>query len=303
MGATSYATNYLQFYKAMKAADPSIKVGVVLTTPGNWPDGVVASQYGDTMDWNHTVLSIIKDDYDFAIVHFYPGSGASEQAIFGDLADIPAWMATLHQEMAEYVPDASSKQVLLTETDSSNYLDGQVDAMWAPLDESAWLENGVTQVDWWDEHNGIGTPNTDPDGRVDYEDQGILSNGSASGAVSEPPANTPFRTYYGLVLQHDFAPPGSRFLGSTSANAGVYAYAARPASGRVNVLLANPSTTATYNVRVLVGGRAARGAALVDAYGDASSSITTSREVSQHGFALPPGTVEVVHLRAPGPGL
>ena len=78
LGATSYANNYLQFYQAMKAADPNIKVGVVLTTPGNWPDGIVASSYGDTQDWNHTVLSIIKDDYDLAIVHFYPGSGASE---------------------------------------------------------------------------------------------------------------------------------------------------------------------------------------------------------------------------------
>ena len=57
-------------------------------------------------------------------------------------------MSTLKSEMAEYVSDSASKQVLLTETNSSNYLDGQVDAeSRAPLNESAWIENGASQVD------------------------------------------------------------------------------------------------------------------------------------------------------------
>ena len=38
-----YATELLQFASAMKAVDPSIKIGAVLTLPGNWPDSVVAS--------------------------------------------------------------------------------------------------------------------------------------------------------------------------------------------------------------------------------------------------------------------
>jgi len=53
---TTYAQNVVQYSKAMKAVDPTIKVGAVLTLPGNWPDGVVAS--GDAADWNRTVLSI-----------------------------------------------------------------------------------------------------------------------------------------------------------------------------------------------------------------------------------------------------
>jgi alpha-L-arabinofuranosidase len=50
--ATTYATNLLQYVSAMKAVDPSIKIGAVLTTPGSWPDGIVGP--GDTQDWNHT---------------------------------------------------------------------------------------------------------------------------------------------------------------------------------------------------------------------------------------------------------
>ncbi|MFE2971942.1 hypothetical protein ACFXKC_51985 [Streptomyces sp. NPDC059340] len=42
----AYRTAVLDFISAMKAADPTIKVGIALTTPGQWPDGVAGP--GDT---------------------------------------------------------------------------------------------------------------------------------------------------------------------------------------------------------------------------------------------------------------
>ena len=51
-----YATNVVQYADAMKAVDPTIKIGAVLTTPANWPDGIVAA--GDAGTWNDIVLSI-----------------------------------------------------------------------------------------------------------------------------------------------------------------------------------------------------------------------------------------------------
>ncbi|MDB5059348.1 MAG: hypothetical protein JWO59_2820, partial [Chloroflexi bacterium] len=38
-GPAAYANNLVAFSQAMKAADPTIHVGAVLTAPGNWPDG------------------------------------------------------------------------------------------------------------------------------------------------------------------------------------------------------------------------------------------------------------------------
>jgi alpha-L-arabinofuranosidase len=67
---TAYANNVLQYATAMKAVDPTIKIGAVLTAPGNWPDSVVNA--GDNADWNKTVLSIAGSAIDFAIVHWYP---------------------------------------------------------------------------------------------------------------------------------------------------------------------------------------------------------------------------------------
>lgn len=51
-----YAERYLKYYEAMKAADPSIMIGVIL--------------YND--DWDEKVMAVIKDKLDFGIVHIYP---------------------------------------------------------------------------------------------------------------------------------------------------------------------------------------------------------------------------------------
>src|SRR6185437_2443304 len=50
-GPAAYAQNALTFIHAMKNVDPSIQVGLVLTAPGRWPDGIKP-------DWNRNVLSI-----------------------------------------------------------------------------------------------------------------------------------------------------------------------------------------------------------------------------------------------------
>jgi len=47
---TTYASSLVQYATAMKAVDPSSKVGAVLTTPGSWPDGITGP--GDTMESN-----------------------------------------------------------------------------------------------------------------------------------------------------------------------------------------------------------------------------------------------------------
>ncbi|HEX4788890.1 MAG TPA: alpha-L-arabinofuranosidase, partial [Actinospica sp.] len=53
---TTYADTFLQYASAMKAVDPTIKIGAVLTMPANWPDGLVGA--GDTGTWNQTVLKL-----------------------------------------------------------------------------------------------------------------------------------------------------------------------------------------------------------------------------------------------------
>jgi hypothetical protein len=72
-GPVAYGERAMQFMAAMKAVDPSIQVGVVLTAPGNWPDQE-ANPPGPNPAWNPTVLqqtcgTASTPGLDFADVH------------------------------------------------------------------------------------------------------------------------------------------------------------------------------------------------------------------------------------------
>ena len=187
--ATTYAKNLLQYASAMKAVDPTIKIGAVLTTPGSWPDGIVGP--GDTADWNHTVLSIAGTRIDFVIVHRYPG-GASE----ADLLDKPQAEVAGHGQHAALADQPVRRRQRRQRRDRGHRDQRQHrqwtprrPALFAPDNYLTWLENGAFTVDWWNLHNGTDCSQvTTVDGATDYNDYGVLS----SGASCEPPLNTPF---------------------------------------------------------------------------------------------------------------
>ena len=97
---------------------------------------------------------------------------------------------------------------MVTETNSVSYNPGKqttslVNSLFLTDQVMTWLENGVTNVDWWAIHNSPFDGNVDPAlyGNYEFGDYGILSRGltSANGAV-EPPAETPLPAYYGLQM-------------------------------------------------------------------------------------------------------
>jgi hypothetical protein len=95
----TYAANVLQYASAMKAVDPAIKIGAVLTLPGNWPDSVVAS--GDSGDWNQQVLAKAGSAIDFVIVHFYPSSSLGATVLTAP-EQLAGELAQLRQEIHQY---------------------------------------------------------------------------------------------------------------------------------------------------------------------------------------------------------
>src|SRR5262249_33149984 len=74
-----YANGVVAFADAMKAVDPTVKIGAVLTMPANWPDAVVAD--GDGGNWNKTVLGIAGSKIDFVDLHWYPGGGSAAESL------------------------------------------------------------------------------------------------------------------------------------------------------------------------------------------------------------------------------
>ena len=206
----TYAANVVQYASAMKAVDPSIKIGAVLTLPGNWPDSVVAA--GDSADWNKTVLADAGGAIDFVIVHWYP-SPTSAASMLTEPAQVAGELAQLRQEIDQYAgPDGPDIQIAMTEVNSGVDTDAQPDALFGADTYLTALENGVFTVDWWDTHNGPTAISTAPDGATDYDDWGILSSGTCVGSTCEPPVNTPFPAYFAISMLSKTGQPGDTLV-------------------------------------------------------------------------------------------
>ncbi len=295
---TTYANNVLQYASAMKAVDPTIKIGAVLTLPGNWPDSVLAT--GDTADWNRTVLSIAGSAIDFAIVHWYPnGSGAA--TALGEPSQLSGELSQLHQEITKYA--GTNLGIALTETNAGVGEDTQPDALFSADTYFTALEQGVFTVDWWDTHNGATAVSTASDGATDFQDWGVLSSGQCVGSVCEPAVNTPFPTYHAISMLSKVGRPGDQLVRAGTDQSMVAAHAVRQANGNLAVMLVNKDPSNAYSVNLHYAGYTPSTATpTVFTYGDEASAITSAAQGSSASQTLPPYSIETVVLTPSGNG-
>ena len=298
-GPSTYAAGVAQYMTAMHSADPNAKVCAVLTTPGFWPDGVTNSQTSP-QPWNQTVLAALGSSLQCVIVHYYPG-GSSAAGMLTDPADIAGIVAALHSEITQYagISNAASIPILVTETNSTVDTDTQPGALFAADMYLTWLENGATNVDYWNEHNGAGTIST-VNGATDYGDQGIFSNGSSSSGTTEPPAETPFAPYYAIEMLTRLGSPGDELVTATSSNALVRVHAVRAADGSLNVLIDNEDPSNSYAVSLAYNGFTPNGSPTVYTFANNATSITSATQSSASSVTVSPYSLTVVHI--PGSG-
>ncbi|SEH02716.1 Alpha-L-arabinofuranosidase [Nonomuraea solani] len=297
-----YARHVVSYADAMKAADPTIKIGAVLTTPANWPDAIVGA--GDSGSWNKVVLSAAGEKIDFAILHWYPG--ALDKS--GHIQDI---IQLTREQIAQYAGPGSDRiGIAMTEFNtgsSSNGTNTQPGALAAADAYASLLAGGVFTVDWWNVHNGIGNV-TEVEGHTDYGDFGLLSSGvcNADGTVCEPPLNTPFAPYYALRMMSEFARPGDQFIRAATDQPKVTAHATRRTNGDLSVLLINTSSDTSYPVALdYEGFTPAAGAPTVLTHTNGATTITTTTTGTATTQTLPPLSLTTLVLRpsAPSTGL
>jgi hypothetical protein len=321
-GPAVYAASAAQYIAAMKAVDPHISVGVVLTAsgaPNNWPDGVTNPQTSPE-SWNQTVLSALRDQprglrIGFADVHWYPQNpssitppGPTDAGLLADTAQIPASVSALRTEFADWAGNASLP-IMITETNSVSSNPGKqtlsvVNALYLEQDYLTWLQNGVSNVDWWQIHNGIVTSGDNEAslaGTAGYGDYGVLSDGSCgtvSGAqVCEPPAETPFPAYYGLQLLSRFIQPGDQLLTASSSQGLVQVFAARAAGGAVRAMVVNDDPATGYDLGLSVPEYHLSGAPVLF-YGAQSGGVQTLTGAQARAAAatVPPYSITMLTL-------
>ncbi|SEG68107.1 Cellulose binding domain-containing protein [Actinacidiphila yanglinensis] len=313
-GPAVYARTAAGYIRAMKAVDPTIKVGVVLTAPGSWPDGITAP--GSPEPWNQTVLDALGSSVDFADVHWYPQNpsnvtppGPTDAGLLADTAQIPDITASLRSEFGQYAGDADLP-IMLTETNSVSSNPGKqtlsvVNALYLVQDYAQWTGNGVANVDWWQLHNGIvtgGDNGADLAGSAQYGDYGVLSDGSCGAAqdgtqLCEPAADTAFPAYYGLKLAGAFLHPGDTVVKAASSAPLVQAYAVKSAGGGLKVMLVNDDPSTTYSVALdYTGFTPGSGAPATATLTSPATGITAGTAGSATAQTLPPYTATMLTL-------
>jgi Cellulose binding domain/Fibronectin type III domain len=297
---TAYGNEVVAYADAMKAVDPSVRVGAVLTMPAAWPDGIVAG--GDAATWNQTVLSIAGSKIDFVVLHWYPSDGDAA-GVLARPAQLADGMYLLREQLRKYAgADADRIGIAVTETSSAVARDTQPGALFLADTVSTLLENGVFTVDWWNVHNGIERVST-VDGQTDYQDWGLLSSAGCLGDTCEPALNTPFAAYHGMRLLSRFARPGDLLVRAGTDQPLVSAHAALRPDGDLAVLLVNKDPANAHDVALDYAGFVpATGAPTVLSFapGDAAVSTGTGGTATTRTLSPYSLTALVLHPAAAG---
>ncbi|MEU4695246.1 cellulose binding domain-containing protein [Actinoplanes sp. NPDC023714] len=290
-----YAENVVAYAEAMKAVDPSIKIGAVLTMPGNWPDAIVGP--GDQGSWNQEVLTRAGSVIDFVDVHWYPGGSTPAEALTKP-AQIQDAVQLLKSQIHSYA--GRSIGISMTETNVDTGRNTQPGALFLADVYSGLLAQGVFTVHWWNVHNGLGTV-SEIEGQTDYGDYGLLSSGNcnADNSACQPPLNTPFAPYHALSLVGDLARPGDRFVGAGTNNPLVSAHAVRRANGDLAVLLINKDPDNSQTVSLNYHGfTPASGTPVVSAYGNGDDAVATGPAGTSSAQTLPAYGISLLTLKA-----
>ena len=276
----TYATRAVKYINAMRAVDPTIKIGVV-ATPGedSYSNGYTSNPATNPRTnsthngWVPVMLATMKAAGvlpDFIIDHRYEQNAGSEndatllQASVGTYGW--AFDATnLRQMLTDYLGSSgNSIEILVTENNSVNTNPGKqstslVNGLYLADSTGNLLQTEINSLVWWDFHNGQDTTQNNSASLYGwrlYGDYGI-----------ESAAHDRYPTFYVSKLLSHFARGGDTVIKAVSSSTLLSAYAVKRLDGSLSLLVINKSPTATQSASIAVTGFTPKGAATVYTYG------------------------------------
>jgi hypothetical protein len=278
----TYAMRFKQYYTAMKAVDPTIKIGssadVTEDGTANYTNHPVVNPVtGVTHNgWTPVMLHTMLTNgciCDFLIDHTY-GPGTSD---IGDLLYSPVWTVNannLRMMLVDYLGSLNTNVELDVTENGSGGNDRQLVSLVSGL---FWADSigQILQTEfnsrlWWDLRNGqtdiTNSDNalygwrTDPDTGNFYEDLGIVA-GLGNTAVNRYPA------YYCGKLMKYFAGGGDTVVTATSDYKLLSAYAVQRTNGYLTLLVINKSCYANLNAAINLTGYVPAANAIAYSYG------------------------------------
>ena len=281
-----YATRAVQYIQAMKAADPTIKIGVVAdSSEDSYQNGnkVVATNLVNGtkhIGWTPVMLSTMTSLGvlpDFLIYHSYAQNPGSESDSFLLQESALAWTTAatgLRNQLTDYVGAAGAAiQLLVTENNSVNTNPGKqtvslVNGLFLADSVGSLMQTEFNSFVWWDMYNGQGNTSVNLSSSLygwrQYGDYGVESGGAGS---LDPIAHDRYPTYYVMKLLSYFARQGDAVVTASSSNTLLSTYAVHRLDDSLALLVINKSPTATYNASFAIKGYTPQASAKVYSYG------------------------------------
>jgi len=278
----TYALNFPAFYNAMKAVDPTIKIGIncvpgedASSPQGNPnytnpnPKGVKNLTDGTThYGWTPVVLATLNSLPtpvlpDFIFDHIYPQDPGSENdatLLAAGGSRISEDNASFKTMFTDYLGTGGDNIELdVTELNSTVYNIGKqtvslVNALFMADALGQLANTSFNSSFWWDLRDGSQSGNNNSAslyGWRQFGDYGIL----ASGDYQNTPLNTAYPTYFAALLMTHWGRGGDQVVTAGSANAAVLSvYAALLANGNLSLLVVNKDITAAHAPQITLNG-------------------------------------------------
>ena len=296
----TYALRAQDYISLMKAVDPTIKIGVVVT-PGedSYANGYTSHPAYNSRThtyhngWTPVLLATLASmgvTPDFAIHHRYPQDpgGESDVGLLGSSTGWASNAANLRQMIADYVgSNGTNIELLCTENNSVSSNPGK---------QSTSLVNGLFMADslaqlmqtefnglfWWNFRNGgdnyTGNINSSLYGWRLYGDYGVLE-----GTDLYPP-------YYTAKLMQNFLQAGDTVITAASDYSLLSTYAVRRQNGSLTILTINKDPVNTLTGQVVVASFAPASGVAVYSYGipqdNAAQTGIGSPDIAQTNFSV-----------------
>jgi alpha-L-arabinofuranosidase len=297
--AYSYATLARDYINAMKAVDPTIKVGVVVNTGensyANYNDHpALNSRTGQTHNgWTPVLLSTLRSlgvTPDFVIYHKYEQQpGQEDDSTL--LQAARTWVsdaADLRRQLNDYLgAQAANIEIVATENNSVSSSPGKqttslVNGLYYADSIGQVLQTEFNAFTWWIFRNGRETNNNNSDllyGWRQYGDYGMVSGD-----------NEPYPAFYVSKLVSNYlAAGGDQVVTATSDYSLLSAYAVKRASGELSLMVINKSRTSSLNASISLTGIVPQPNATIYSYGvpqdEAARTGTGSPDIATSVFA------------------
>lgn len=283
----TYALRARDYLTQMKAADPTIKIGVV-AVPGetsyanNLDHFAVNPRTGATnYGWTPVMLSTLKSlgvTPDFLIHHVYPEYDVDDdQALLQDSGNWPGDANDLRQQITDYFGGGGTNiELICTENNSDAGNQGKqstsiVNGLYLADSLAQLMKTEFNGYIWWDLRNGTDTSGDfDPSlyGWRTYGDLGVING-----------LNTRHPVYYTFKLMQFFAQPGDTVLNASTDYALLATYAARKADGALAVLVINKDRDTTFATQLALTNFVPGTSVLVRSFGITQDEATRTNSI------------------------